>query len=428
MKRLIYISALGALLLSACSTGRQLSSTMADDIYYVAGERSLLAGDVERKTGLIISDGHVSVATDAPSAKEKKNYPKERDNSINPISYKIGMTEYGADDAQSRGYVAVTPEEEAGAVNGIVEREVTEADPNEGYWIGGFDGSVNDLKICEQIIRRYPEGFATFGQDSEIANYLSMSSDWNVFTYRNRYWWFPTPSNINLYHELVFGNYPKYIWTVLWNDPRFDIFTAQDFFDPFYGVGSFRYYSMDPWYNRYWSGTAWGYPWNFNYADPYWGWYGSFGWRGSWWGWDYGWGGWYGYYPPYWGHYPYWGYYPYGPDWWHGHRPGWGHHHGGGITVNPEPQRQIARTKYTTNRNARTYSSYTNRPRYRTVNTNTNRNTYNPPSTTRTYHPSYSSGSYSRGSSSKSSYGRSTTTHKGSGTSTGGRVNTGRRN
>ena len=46
MKQLIYISALGALLLSACSTGRQLSSTMEDDIYYVPGERSLLARDV----------------------------------------------------------------------------------------------------------------------------------------------------------------------------------------------------------------------------------------------------------------------------------------------------------------------------------------------------------------------------------------------
>ena len=422
MKRLICISALGALLLGACSTGLQMTGAMEDDIYYVPGERSLLARDMERKTGLIIDNGRVTVAADAPAAKERKNYPKERDNSINPISYKIGMTEYGHNDAGTRDTVAITPEEEAAAVNGIVERVVTDADPDEGYWIGGFDGSVGDLKICEQIIRRYPEGFATFGQDSEIANYLSMSSDWNVFTYRGRYWWFPTPSNINLYHELVFGNYPKYIWTVIWNDPRFTVFEAQDFFDPFYGVGSFRYYRSDPWYNRYWSGTMWGRPWDIHYGHPYWGYYDPFwGWN---YGWDYGWGGWhgwYGYHSPYWGHY--W------PDRWYGHRPGGGHHAGGGIAVNPEPQRHIARTKYTTNRNARTYSSYTNRPRYRTVNpsSSNNRNTYNPPTTPRTTHPSYSTGKYSRGSSENSSYGRSSTTHKGSGAKVGGRVNTGSR-
>lgn len=418
MKQLIYISALSALLLSACSTAQRLSSTMEDDIYYVPGERSLLARDVERKTGLIISDDHVTTAADMPSSKEKKNYPKERDNSMNPISYKIGMTEYGSDDTAGSGVVTVSPEEMAGAVNGIVEREATDENPNEGYWIGGFDGSISDLKICEQIIHRYPEGFATFGQDSEIANYLSMSSDWNVFTYQNRYWWFPTPSNINLYHELVFGNYPKYIWTILWNDPRFDVFEAQEFFDPFYGVGSFRYYNMDPWYNRYWSGTVWGYPWDIHYAHPYWGYYDPF------WGWNYGWNGWhgwYGYYPPYWAHYPY------RPGWGHGHRPGWGHQIGGGVTVNPEPPRHIARTKYTTVRNARTYSSYTDRPRYRTVNTYNNRNNYNPPTTPRTYHPSYSSGSYSRGNSSNSSYGRSSTTHTGGGAKTGGKVNTGSR-
>ena len=422
MKRLIYISALCVSLLSACSTAQRISGVMEDDIYYVPGERSLLARDVERKTGLIIGEEGVTTAATTSTAKERKNYPKERDNSINPISYKIGMTEYGTDSTHTSGAVAVSPEEEAGAVNGIVVREATDPEPGEGYWIGGFDGSVSDLKICEQIIHRYPEGFATFGQDSEIANYLSMSSDWNVFTYQGRYWWFPTPSNINLYHELIFGNYPKYIWTVIWNDPRFTVFEAQDFFDPFYGVGSFRYYRMDPWYNRYWSGSVWGRPWDMHYAHPYWGYYDPFwGWN---YGWNYGWGGWYGwygYYSPYWGHYPYW------HDRWYGYRPGRGHHAGGGITVNPEPQRHIARTKYTTNHNARTYNSYSNRPRYRTIEPINRQNNYNPPTTPRTYHPSYSSGSYSRGSSSKSSYGRSSTTHTGSGAKSSGRVNTGSR-
>ncbi len=33
---------------------------------------------------------------------------------------------------------------------------------DDGYWIGGFKGSENDLEECVRIMNRYPEGFAYF--------------------------------------------------------------------------------------------------------------------------------------------------------------------------------------------------------------------------------------------------------------------------
>ena len=419
MKATIYISALLVCLLSGCSTTQRLAGVMEDDIYYVPGESSLFACEVEKKTGLKISEDKVSVTASAPARGEGVRYDKENARGTNPLSYKIGMARYGNADTLSGSYVTITPEEEAAARNGIVERAVTDLPEGEGYWLNGFNGSASDLKICEQIIQRYPMGFATFGHDSDIANWLSMSSDWNVFTYDNRYWWFPTPSNINLYHELVFGNYPKYIWTIIWNDPRFGIFEAYDFFDPFHGVGSFRYYNPDPWYNRYYSATYWGLdPWRYAYASPYgpWGW-GYYGGYYDPWGWHYGWNGYYGYYSPYWGYYPHW------HDRWYPHRPGGG---SGGIVVNPQPSKHVARTKFTTNRDARSYNTSTRAARYRSVNTRRD-NTYTPATSRPENRQNYSTGQYRRGSSGASSYGRSTTRHSGSGTRSNERVNTGSR-
>ena len=76
--------------------------------------------------------------------------------------------------------------------------------------------------IGNRYINMYPEGFANFSNGQEIALNLSFDSDWNVYTDNGRYWWFPSNTNINLYSSLLFGTYPKYIWTIVWNNPRFD--------------------------------------------------------------------------------------------------------------------------------------------------------------------------------------------------------------
>ena len=403
MKIALYFSAL-AVILGACSSSQNFTRAQEDDIYYVPGKHSLFVQEVKKKTGVDIAVNNSSSSQNNKNVNDK-TYPKEKDNSVNPKSYAIGMARYATEKQVQK--------EEARTGQTVNRIAIPEGD---GYWIGGFKGSDNDLEECVRIMNRYPEGFAYFGNGYEIAQNLSFSPDWNVYTVDGRYWWFPSNSNINLYTQLIFGNYPKYIWTVVWNDPRFDSYA--------------------------WSS-------NVSFGWNRWGWGGSFGWGNSW-GWDpywnnyygynpWGWG--YGYYDP-WGWNPYWNnYYGYYPHW--GHRPGWGHHHPnwggshrpdwGGASKPTLTTRYAPKKEYTTNRNARSYSTYSRTSRSNNYNsTRTNSHYDSGTNYNRTNNNSgYSSGSYSRGSNSNSSYGTSSTTRSSSGSSSNGgrveRTNTGHR-
>ena len=212
MKIALYFSAL-AVLLGACSSSQNFTRAQEDDIYYVPGKRSLFAQEIKDKTGVDITSNTSSRSQISKNTNKDKVYPKEIDNSVNPKSHSIGMARYATEKQVQK---------EEARTGQTVNRVAVPAD--DGYWIGGFKGSENDLEECVRIMNRYPEGFAYFGNGYEIAQNLSFSSDWNVYTIDGRYWWFPSSSNVGLYSQLIFGNYPKYIWTVIWNDPRFDSF------------------------------------------------------------------------------------------------------------------------------------------------------------------------------------------------------------
>ena len=250
MKIALYFSAL-AVILGACSSSQNFTQAQEDDIYYVPGKHSLFVQEVKKKTGVDIAVNNSSSSQNNKNVNDK-TYPKEKDNSVNPKSYAIGMARYATEKQVQK--------EEARTGQTVNRIAIPEGD---GYWIGGFKGSDNDLEECVRIMNRYPEGFAYFGNGYEIAQNLSFSPDWNVYTVDGRYWWFPSNSNINLYTQLIFGNYPKYIWTVVWNDPRFDSYA--------------------------WSS-------NVSFGWNRWGWGGSFGWGNSW-GWDPYWNNYYGYNP-----------------------------------------------------------------------------------------------------------------------------------
>ena len=389
MKIALYFSAL-AVLLGACSSSQNFTRAQEDDIYYVPGKRSLFAQEIKDKTGVDITSNTSSSSQISKNTNNDKVYPKEIDNSVNPKSHSIGMARYATEKQVQK---------EETRTGQTVNRIAVPAD--DGYWIGGFKGSENDLEECVRIMNRYPEGFAYFGNGYEIAQNLSFSSDWNVYTIDGRYWWFPSSSNVGLYSQLIFGNYPKYIWTVIWNDPRFDSFA--------------------------WSN-------NVSFGWNRWGWGASFGWGNSW-GWDPYWNNYYGYgYNPWgWGHgfydpwswNPYWNhYYGYHPHW--GHRPGHGHHgpnwgnhrpDWGGASKPTVTTRYAPKKQYTTNRNARSYSTYSRTSRSSAIQSRSNSSRYESGSN---YNPlrnnsSNSSGSYSRGNSGSSSYGSSSTTRSSSG-------------
>lgn len=385
MKIALYISAF-AVIFSACSSSQSFTRAQEDDIYYVPGKRSLFVQEVKKKTGVdIVTDKNSSSRENTAN---EKTYAKENDESVNPKSYAIGMARYATEKQVQK--------EEARTGQPVARIAVPEGD---GYWLGGFKGSDSDLEECVRIMNRYPEGFAYFGNGYEIAQNLSFSSDWNVFTLNGRYWWFPTNSNIALYNQLIFGNYPKYIWTQAWNDPRFDSFAWSN------RVA----FSWDNWG---WRGSfGWGNSWGW---DPYW----NYGYNGFYdpWGWN-SWGPSYGYYPgwghSHWGHRPGWGHH--GPNWGH-HRPDWG---GGSINrPTASTTRYAPKKQYTTNRNARSYSTYSRTSRSSSTTTNRSSSFDRHDSGSSGNNSSYGSGgSYSRGNSSGGSYGSSSSSRSSGGSS-----------
>lgn len=316
MKARMYITVWAiAIATSACYTTGKFARLVEDDIYYVPGERSLYVEELEQQTGQVIDQNSLQQDRYTPVY----NREKENTRDVNANAYAIGMARYATRQEVERAE-ALAP----GSV------EIIPVPEDDGYWIGGFHGSEYDLQECTRIMNRYPEGFALFGNGYEIALNLSFSSDWNVYTLGNRYWWFPSPSNIELYSKFLFGTYPTIAMTITWNDPRFDYYAFDRSYSFRFGFG----------------GTRWGAGWYWGYYDP---WYYS-----SW------------YHDPFW-HRPY--YY---------HRDRYyGHHH----DYYPAGERSnyVSRYVHTGRRDAPYYNNRTNYPgnRYATTGSAANRQNTN---------------------------------------------------
>ncbi|MGL5681745.1 MAG: hypothetical protein ACRDDZ_01655 [Marinifilaceae bacterium] len=286
MKRGIYILIIGITsLLTSCSSHYGFTKYMGDDLYY---------------------------SPDAPvqqvvlSQKRQQNIIDQRE--IDDAIRETRATRMDTRNIDLSNYINENGELDTQALMSDAKRELqTEGRvsktlySNPGYWIGGFKGNNKDLKEASRIIKRYPEGFAYTANDQDIAMNLSFDPDWNVYTMDGRYWWFPSYSNMNLYSQFLFGNYPRYIYTVVWNQPTFNSWDFDYAFNAGYNAG---------WYGSGWYGSGW----NFGF---------SFGWGNSWYNPYYN-----NWYNPYWGG-PCNGWYNscWGPSW--GYRPHWYHPHYG---------------------------------------------------------------------------------------------------
>ncbi|WP_301911416.1 hypothetical protein [Odoribacter laneus] len=284
MKIIFYIILVSTILFSSCSSTRSLNSTIEDDIYFVPGSKPLMMQEVENITGqnIPLSSGN---RQHAPAS---GNFTTE--NSAVIINRQQGTTEeITTGSLTSRAQQRLAESEE---VNEVLYE-------NTGYWIGGFKGSDSDLREAARIIARYPDGFGYIANGEEIALNLSFSPDWNVYTDNGRYWWFPSYTNVKLYSSLLFGTYPQYIWTVVWDNPSYDVIAFDSQFNFGLNIG---------WGSPGWSfGLGWnsGFyrPWYNGWYNPYWS-----GWYDPWWGYYPGWG------HPHWHHPPHWG---------GGNHPGW---------------------------------------------------------------------------------------------------------
>ena len=291
MKTLIYITLIAVAAVS-CSINRNY--TMEDDIYYVPGKKSLAIKEVEKITGepFEVSEQDDTYAYEDSRAMGSSVPPaayQEGQKVVNPRSGQVETVDMEA--------LATEAQNRLASSDSIYE--------NAGYWIGGYKGPESDLDEIQHIINLYPNGFAFFNSNGfNIAMNLSFDSDWNVYTYDGRYWWFPSYSNINLYSSLLMGTYPKYIWTVIWDDPRFDSWAFDAGFNWGIHVG----------WNRWDLSFGWG--WNYGWYDPWYrGWYDP---------WYYGW------------HHPWYGHWGWQHPHWHDH---WHHPMYPGVDIRPQQPR-----------------------------------------------------------------------------------------
>lgn len=299
MKPVLYLA--GILCLAAsCTTTRRLSSAMEDDIYYVPGQKALVVEEVENLTGQELHSGQdlADRADESYSRANGSSTPpaafKRKDGSAR-INARTGRLEHAnLEDLSAQAQGMLADQEEVNAT--LYE--------NSGYWIGGYKGNEADLAEIQRIVNLYPEGFAYFNSNGQdIAMNLSFDPDWNVYTDNGRYWWFPSNTNIDLYSSLLFGTYPKHIWTVIWNSPRYDSWA----FNAGFNSGLHWSFSFG------WGSPGWGlgFGWHNSWYRP---WYPRYGWYDPWYA-----PAWGGYYPgwryPH-GYYPHW-HYP------HRHHPEW---------------------------------------------------------------------------------------------------------
>lgn len=329
MKTVLYISGILFTVLS-CTTTRNLSSTVEDDIYYVPGQKALVVKEVENLTGQQL-DNNPAIAGYADEKYSRANGsstppPSFNRNAASRVNTRTGQLEQVDIEVLSNQAQEILAEEEE--VNTTIYE-------NTGYWVGGFKGNENDLSEIQRIINRYPQGFAYFNSNGQdIALNLAFDPDWNVYTDNGRYWWFPSSSNIDLYSSLLFGTYPKHIWTVVWDNPRYDSWAFDAGFNRGFNWGV----------NVGWGTPGWslGFGWNAGWHNP---WINYYGWYDPWYR---PWGG--GYYPgwghPHW-HHPHWNH----PNWNHpnwgggnthpGYRPGTGlrPNNGGGVITGKRPMR-----------------------------------------------------------------------------------------
>ena len=215
MRALLYVTllALGA---GACATAH--SYTMEDDIYYVPGKKALVVKEVEKITGEEFPQNPNTDDTYAYEAHRSegssvapRDFTEGQQRRINTRSGVVENMDINALTRQAQSTLAG---------NRTVNETIYE---NTGYWIGGYKGNERDFEEIQRIINLYPNGFAFFNSNGyDIAMNLSFDTDWNVYTDNGRYWWFPSNTNIELYSSLLFGTYPKYIWTIVWDNPRFD--------------------------------------------------------------------------------------------------------------------------------------------------------------------------------------------------------------
>lgn len=253
MKKGSIIIALTILGASMLSPSMAQSYYIEDDIYYTPGEENPV---IEQKK----KEKEAEAAAAATTATATNTTSLERD-----------VDEYnrrGSYNDEANTYTDATDGTTTGTTFTYYSDEVAPGDtvyiqPEEGYYLNDFNGSLNDYEYTIRIHRFYDPRYAISIGDPAYTNiYFLDSNDWNVYIDGNYAWVTPTWTN-PWYWNYMWAPYSYSSWAWRWN----------------YGWTSWGFY--DPWYYSY----GWGYPYYgyYGWGYPYYGWnHPHYGWHNDW--------------------------------------------------------------------------------------------------------------------------------------------------
>ncbi len=260
MKKRSIIIALTVLGANMLSPSMAQSYYIEDDIYYTPGEENpVIEQKKKEKEAAAVTTTTVTTTTTTTTTA-----PAERD-----------VDEYNRRGSYSDGTSAYADATDDGTVIGTTftyqSDEVAPGDtiyiqPEEGYYLDDFNGSLNDYEYTIRIHRFYDPRYAINISDPAYTDiYFLDNNDWNVYIEGNYAWVTPTWTN-PWYWNYMWAPYSYSSWAWRWN----------------YGWTSWGYY--DPWYYSY----GWGYPYPgyYGWGYPYHGYYGwgypHYGWHNDW--------------------------------------------------------------------------------------------------------------------------------------------------
>lgn len=259
MKKRSFIITLTVLLgASMLSPSMAQSYYIEDDIYYTPGDENPIIEQKKREK----EAATVTTTTVTTTTTTTTGAPAERD-----VDEYNRRGSYSTDDSYTDDNT-VTGTTFTYQSDEVAPGDTVYIQPEEGYYLNDFNGSLNDYEYTIRIHRFYDPRYAINISDPAYTDiYFLDSNDWNVYIEGNYAWVTPTWTN-PWYWNYMWAPYSYSSWAWRWN----------------YGWTSWGFY--DPWYYSY----GWGYPYHgyYGWGYPYHGYYG-WGYPYHGWGYPHGW-------------------------------------------------------------------------------------------------------------------------------------------
>ena len=221
MKKRSFIITLTVLLgASMLSPSMAQSYYIEDDIYYTPGDENPIIEQKKREK----EAATVTTTTVTTTTTTTTGAPTERD-----VDEYNRRGSYSTDDSYTDDNT-VTGTTFTYQSDEVAPGDTVYIQPEEGYYLNDFNGSLNDYEYTIRIHRFYDPRYAINISDPAYTDiYFLDSNDWNVYIEGNYAWVTPTWTN-PWYWNYMWAPYSYSSWAWRWNYG----WTSWGFYDPWY--------------------------------------------------------------------------------------------------------------------------------------------------------------------------------------------------